>query len=167
MSLIFSFFREACSGGSGSGVVARDCLWAEWTEWTQCSTTCDNGIRERSRSKLVQETGGGICLGQATESESCKIKDCRCTDHDVCKDEVGRKLAQIYGFRNLCSKPSVQDICPKMCRVCKDVCTDDPACEDALKVAETGGQAAVDSFIRKLCALTSGKDHCPMMCGEC
>ena len=56
--------------------LARDCTWDAWSEWTQCSKSCDNGIRERTREKLVVEVGGGTCSGQPRESESCKLEFC-------------------------------------------------------------------------------------------
>lgn len=74
---------------------ARDCEWAGWSEWTSCSTTCDNGIRERNREKLVVEVGGGTCSGQRTESESCKLRDC---DGKIIFKRVnyGRQILFIY-----------------------------------------------------------------------
>ena len=55
---------------------ARDCTWDAWSEWTQCSTTCGSGSRERTREKLVVEVGGGTCSGKPRESEACKLDDC-------------------------------------------------------------------------------------------
>ena len=48
----------------------------EWGEWTECSATCDTGLRQRNRIKEVAETEGGTCSGQPIESALCKEKSC-------------------------------------------------------------------------------------------
>ena len=48
----------------------------DWGEWSQCSATCDTGLRQRKRTKEITELGGVTCTGQPIESELCKEKDC-------------------------------------------------------------------------------------------
>ena len=57
-------------------VLPRDCTWSNWGDWTECSATCDTGLRKRNRTKDVAEIGGGTCNGQSMESELCKGNDC-------------------------------------------------------------------------------------------
>ena len=57
-------------------IVAMDCTWSDWGDWTECSTTCDIGLRQRNRTKEVAEIGGGTCNGQSIESALCNEKDC-------------------------------------------------------------------------------------------
>ena len=56
--------------------VSVNCIWSNWSNWDSCSKSCGNGIRTRSRSKTVLEKYGGSCSGQASNSQSCIIKDC-------------------------------------------------------------------------------------------
>ncbi|PAA54099.1 hypothetical protein BOX15_Mlig015709g1 [Macrostomum lignano] len=60
-------------GCSGSGSDIRDCQqgpcpvhggWSEWTEFSNCSVTCGNGTRSRSRScsSPAPQYGGRFCL---------------------------------------------------------------------------------------------------------
>ena len=64
-------------------------MWENWSEWTQCSATCEIGIRERSRQKLKLEAGGGICSGQASESESCKLEKIgKCVGKIICTLDI-------------------------------------------------------------------------------
>ena len=55
---------------------ARDCTWADWSTWSQCSKTCGQGTRSKSRVKTVTEIGGGSCSGQPNETEQCNEKSC-------------------------------------------------------------------------------------------
>ncbi|OWF34851.1 Hemicentin-1 [Mizuhopecten yessoensis] len=53
--------------------------WLEWSYWSMCSTTCDGGVRERSR--LCNETSYGNltapCLNSNHSSEACHTYPCR------------------------------------------------------------------------------------------
>ena len=56
-------------------LIAVDCTWSEWSIG-QCSKTCDQGTRTKTRSKLVVEKNGGSCTGESSVSENCKIVNC-------------------------------------------------------------------------------------------
>jgi len=47
--------------------------WSLWAEWSACSTTCGDGIRERTRTCThPAASGGGLdCQGAPHESSSC------------------------------------------------------------------------------------------------
>jgi hypothetical protein len=48
-----------------------DCVLSQWSTWSECSTTCGPGSRERTRA-LTPATCGGTCLDTETfESELC------------------------------------------------------------------------------------------------
>ena len=55
----------------------RDCYryspnWNSWSEWSDCSESCGNGQRERSR----QCSTYGKCQGKNRETKYCKLKNC-------------------------------------------------------------------------------------------
>ena len=54
---------------------AVDCEWNEW-KFGQCSAECGEGTKIKTRSKLVEESNGGSCIGESTETVECKIKEC-------------------------------------------------------------------------------------------
>ena len=53
--------------------------WADWSEWSRCSATCDQG--QRSRMRLCSDGKGGTgnaydCPGDAVDHELCKLTKC-------------------------------------------------------------------------------------------
>ena len=49
-----------------------DCEWTEWEEWSPCSKSCGDGIRERQRNISVEALNGGdSCQGAAAAFEEC------------------------------------------------------------------------------------------------
>ena len=59
-------------------VVIVDGDWIPWSEWSECSRTCGDGLQLRNRtcSNPVPSNGGKECVGNATESLHCKEADC-------------------------------------------------------------------------------------------
>ncbi|CAB3983523.1 A disintegrin and metallo ase with thrombospondin motifs 14 [Paramuricea clavata] len=55
--------------------------WSDWKKWDTCSQECGFGIRTRKRScdSPRPRYGGKDCVGNSTEQEICKIKDCEQT----------------------------------------------------------------------------------------
>ena len=56
--------------------ISVDCTWAQWGDWSDCSKTCGDGTRTKTRRKDVKEAHGGVCKGTDKEKESCKDKEC-------------------------------------------------------------------------------------------
>ncbi|EDO39017.1 predicted protein, partial [Nematostella vectensis] len=51
--------------------------WGEWSEWTRCSTSCGPGKKTRDRKCNNPEAAyGGKCVGDAQETDSCKLFPC-------------------------------------------------------------------------------------------
>ena len=49
-----------------------NCTWAEWSQWTSCSTTCGSGQQTRNRDKATEADYGGIeCTGEINETQAC------------------------------------------------------------------------------------------------
>lgn len=56
---------------------SRDCKWADWTAWGACSTSCDGGVKLRTRSVGEAPVGGGRqCEGASRDEEACSLKAC-------------------------------------------------------------------------------------------
>ncbi|CAG5863670.1 unnamed protein product [Menidia menidia] len=72
---------------SGSDTERRSCLakpcpvdghWSEWSPWEECSRTCDQGNRTRTRtcSNPPAQNGGRTCEGKAVEVIMCSVRPC-------------------------------------------------------------------------------------------
>ena len=54
----------------------RNCEWNEWTDnWSECSVTCEQGVKERNRTvKSEAELGGANCSAKdATQHVTCNL----------------------------------------------------------------------------------------------
>lgn len=72
-----------CAGGSQQNRACNaafcpiHCQWDEWTQWSQCSTTCGDGSLSRSREIKVHPLyGGNACNGTSTDTTSCDQAGC-------------------------------------------------------------------------------------------
>lgn len=54
--------------------VATDCVTAAWGDWGECSATCGNSLRTRTRLVFSNATYGGKCERQ--QHEECTKKEC-------------------------------------------------------------------------------------------
>ena len=51
--------------------------WALWGDWSDCSETCGDGTRQRSRVCQPSDSVGiPDCLGPQIDMEPCNIEDC-------------------------------------------------------------------------------------------
>jgi len=74
---------EACNTQTCEECV--DGQWGPWTAWTDCSATCEGGIRERSRSILQPASACGTPVkGMTTEAELCNSNPCHPMDNTPC-----------------------------------------------------------------------------------
>jgi len=58
---------------------AQDCEWGMWTQWSECSKTCDGGQRSRHRSVFLPNSGSGRqceAMDSVNEIDSCGTKPC-------------------------------------------------------------------------------------------
>lgn len=63
---------QACSDAN----CPVDCVWAEWSAFENCSTTCGTGGSVRKRQKQPATHGGAECVGASLHVESCNIFEC-------------------------------------------------------------------------------------------
>ena len=52
--------------------------WSDWTQWTECSASCDGGTRERTRecNNPPPAYDGQDCDGDNIETEDCNEEEC-------------------------------------------------------------------------------------------
>eukprot|EP00928_Gymnodinium_smaydae_P018828 TRINITY_DN17176_c0_g1_i3.p1 TRINITY_DN17176_c0_g1~~TRINITY_DN17176_c0_g1_i3.p1 ORF type:complete len:630 (+),score=108.89 TRINITY_DN17176_c0_g1_i3:129-2018(+) len=76
-------FGAACSGDSFQMGICEeqgcpvDCSFSNWRQWTECSTTCGGGFRERRRVIALNASNGGAeCTGGFRDNKSCGEAEC-------------------------------------------------------------------------------------------
>ena len=67
----------------GRSFVLKVCLcigiWDQWSNWGECSVTCGQGFRERTRTCQGNQHQNGLrysCQGPRKDFESCSLPDC-------------------------------------------------------------------------------------------
>uniref|UniRef100_A0A8C8Z4S5 Thrombospondin type 1 domain containing 1 n=1 Tax=Prolemur simus TaxID=1328070 RepID=A0A8C8Z4S5_PROSS len=50
--------------------------WGLWQPWSQCSTTCGDGVRERRRVCLTSFPSRPGCPGMSSETSLCSLEEC-------------------------------------------------------------------------------------------
>ncbi|KAH8582948.1 thrombospondin type 1 domain-containing [Cryptosporidium sp. chipmunk genotype I] len=71
-SCIDTFQLRSCNGVS----CATDCIVTEWSEWSECSTTCNIGNQISTRSIVLPEQNGGTCNYDLSKIQECNISVC-------------------------------------------------------------------------------------------
>ena len=58
-------------------LVAIDCVWNDYSEWTSCSKDCGGGMRSRTRTiKVAAQGGGKECIGPKESAKVCNAQVC-------------------------------------------------------------------------------------------
>eukprot|EP00434_Breviolum_minutum_P022929 symbB.v1.2.020228.t1/scaffold1690.1/size105730/2 len=120
----------------------RDCDFAPWGEWGECSASCDGGMRERSRHiKTPNSNDGAPCEGPVEQIQGCGEIAC---EQRICKDilimdcvwgawsdwgDCSKCGGQRYRQRSVIKMPNE---CGKLCdpNVAKEVGDCTSHCED-------------------------------------
>ena len=72
--------KRACARTCGFCQVALPKLnFSPWSEWSECSKTCDGGYRTRKRTCPLQ----GRCIGNDSETGICNLEACKAQLPDV------------------------------------------------------------------------------------
>jgi hypothetical protein len=54
-----------------------DCVWGNWSDFSNCSASCGGGIQTRTRDILIPASNGGMeCAGNDTETQPCNTNPC-------------------------------------------------------------------------------------------
>lgn len=53
-----------------------DCTWNTWSDWDDCSVTCGDGTQMRSRTQNAAECNGAACTGDASDTQTCNVREC-------------------------------------------------------------------------------------------
>jgi len=73
--------------------------FSQWSSFSACSKTCDDGVQVRTRSctKPRPAHGGRKCVGAVKISKSCKIKDCasKCSIFSIFQINKGNRCSRI------------------------------------------------------------------------
>jgi hypothetical protein len=68
--------RVECAG-EANGLPAVDCLWSGFSDWSECSSSCGEGLQERKRKVLQTPQDGGLeCVGPVKEERKCQSEAC-------------------------------------------------------------------------------------------
>jgi len=74
---------RTCGGSNNEEAVCQavvcpvDCMWSEWTSWSNCSKSCGSGHRQQSREIIQHAQNAGVdCEGSAQRAESCSEQPC-------------------------------------------------------------------------------------------
>jgi len=97
--------------------------WSPWSEWSDCSTNCNGGLRTRTRTctQPAPDCNGTPCEGPASQSEICNTQPCEgitCTDGKVlsnCSNACDTSCSTLT-CNQQCSEP---ELCEVGC-VCAD-----------------------------------------------
>ncbi|XP_041422603.1 adhesion G protein-coupled receptor B1-like isoform X3 [Xenopus laevis] len=80
---VSSSYSTPCSGPlkehkqcNNSAVCPVNGIWAEWSPWSLCSSTCGRGFRERTRTCSPPQFGGNNCDGPEKQTKFCNIALC-------------------------------------------------------------------------------------------
>ncbi|EFB21846.1 hypothetical protein PANDA_006072, partial [Ailuropoda melanoleuca] len=77
-------FDFGVSSRSHFSAKERECMliqrnietWGLWQPWSQCSTTCGDGVRERRRVCLTSFPSRPGCPGMSSETSLCSLEEC-------------------------------------------------------------------------------------------
>ncbi|KAF7458855.1 thrombospondin type 1 domain-containing protein [Cryptosporidium felis] len=77
-----TYFKESCIDTieittCRKTLCATDCIVTEWSDWSECSSTCDLGNQFSTRSIVQQESNGGTCDKELSRVQECNTAKCK------------------------------------------------------------------------------------------
>lgn len=97
-----------------------DCMYANWSSWTECSMPCEGGKQTRSRAVASEPVNGGAaCTQPLLEERTCNDGvNCVCTEYST--EPVCVSVPACVWSMNACATPASQTPC--------DQIVDEPTC---------------------------------------
>ncbi|VDI15818.1 Hypothetical predicted protein [Mytilus galloprovincialis] len=77
-----TFDSKTCSRSSCAVSDKKDCSWSVWSSWSQCSTTCGNGVQVRIRQQM--NTSMSCSYNETFDSKTCSRGACAATNVSQC-----------------------------------------------------------------------------------
>lgn len=63
---------------SNTNMQSRDCVWGNWSNWSECDKPCGSGKKLRKRQIKTQRfMAGNPCDGDSEESQECNTQSCK------------------------------------------------------------------------------------------
>lgn len=57
-------------------IISVDGIFEQWSDWSECSQSCGNGVMFRNRTCYGPYYGGKPCDGAENQTEACNIGEC-------------------------------------------------------------------------------------------
>ncbi|XP_022084521.1 sushi, von Willebrand factor type A, EGF and pentraxin domain-containing protein 1-like [Acanthaster planci] len=103
---IGNFTCQCSLGFSGQACELRrvDGGWSEWTEWSDCSRSCEGGTQTRRRSCTNPRPayGGSTCDGPTSETQQCNTGPCP-SCRQLTRPSKGNLVCQLRGEEQNCT----------------------------------------------------------------
>ncbi|XP_053703191.1 thrombospondin type-1 domain-containing protein 1 isoform X2 [Synchiropus splendidus] len=82
LRLVFNLSRSASLAQTCVVVQRSADSWGPWQQWSVCSATCGEGVRERLRECLLPSSAAGLqCSGMLREQSLCSLESCAGRPH--------------------------------------------------------------------------------------
>ena len=95
-----------------------DCKVGDWKPWDECSATCDNGTKTRSREVVQEPMNGGATCPSLEETETCNIGQCegillilsyeKCVNRDISETALPTTISKFWKHCSIQTTPQNQ-----------------------------------------------------------
>jgi hypothetical protein len=125
-----------------TGCCRVDGRWSAWNMWSDCTVSCNSGLRSRTRlcNHPAPDCGGDSCVGNGEEVEPCNTQPC----NETCEDgKVFNNCSNACD--STCSSLNCQNTCTE-----PDTCKPGCSCPPGLVENENKQCVKVDDCVCKI-----------------